>query len=537
MLRRATPVVLAACLASSCTCGPGTPGAPPERFLPADVEVALVVPETGRAARELAALHALASAFPGAADLASARGALAAQLGFDPLDPEALRGAGLEPRRGAAVGRWRTPAAGGGTAAAQVLVLPVRDADALDALVTRIARDRLGAGVRERADRGDLAIHVFRSAPGAPAALAFARVDGSALLAAGASAPDVVAEAAARAPEASLAGSAPFRAARAALGERYAAVVFLPPGSPRLRGLWMLKDGLAVGTSGAEGGVLLGAAVLLGAREPSFRALAAKGKARALAERLDPRASVVATWDGDPRALGQKLVPMFPRTERRRLAARGLEPQRDLFDPLAPGAAVALSLAPDLQLAELSEEAFRDDPLRLARFEAVLPLRDPAAALATSERLAGRPAPRGARPPPGPRVFRIPTGHGEIAWTVDDAERRVLVAGGPPGALDALRERLAGGGKGLEAPTRTAAEALEGGLGGAVVDVQRLVASVRALPDDAFGEGPTAFVMRTVVDKIVEPAARLSAVSVEGELAPGALTVHVALEARGSAAR
>jgi hypothetical protein len=536
--RRAAPslALLAACVvASGCTCRPGTSGAPPERFLPADVELALIVPEAGRAARELATLHALVAGFPGASDLASARGALAAQLGFDPLDPEALAGAGIEPRRGAALARWRRPGAGGAPTTAQLVVLPVRSADALDALVTRVARDRLGAGLREREDHGGHPVDVFRPAPGTPATLAYAVVDGSALVAPGPAGPDLVAEAAARTADASLGASAAFRTARAALGDRYAAMMLVPPGSRRLDGLWMVKDGLAVGTSADGGGVRLGAAVLLDAREPSFRALAAAGKARALVARLDPSAPLVATWDGDPAALGRKLVPLFPRTEPARLAARGLEPQRDLFDPLAPGAAVALSLAPDLQVTALSEEAFRYDPLRLLRFEAVLPLRDPDAALAASERLVRAPAPRRGTPPPaGPRVFRLPTAHGEIAWIVDAEARRLVGAGGAPGALDAVRERLARGGTGFEAPTKAAGDALEGGLGGAVVDVQKLVKAVRALPDETYGEGPTAFVMRSVVDRFVEPAARLAAVSVEGELASGALVVHVALEARGS---
>src|SRR4051812_39200461 len=84
-------------------CDGGRRAPPPERFVPAAVRAAVVVPASGRAAEELAALHASVSGFPGAGDLAGARGALAAQLGFDPLDREALADAGVDPRRGAAV--------------------------------------------------------------------------------------------------------------------------------------------------------------------------------------------------------------------------------------------------------------------------------------------------------------------------------------------------------------------------------------------------------------------------------------------------
>ena len=69
-------------------------------------------------------------------------------------------------------------------------------------------------------------------------------------------------------------------------------------------------------------------------------------------------------------------------------------------------------------------------------------------------------------------------------------------------------------------------------MGGGVLDVQRLVASVRALPDDAFGTGPSGFVVRSVVDRFLEPAARLAAVSGSAQLAADALVVTVDVEAR-----
>ncbi|HEY6001635.1 MAG TPA: hypothetical protein VIV57_02095, partial [Anaeromyxobacter sp.] len=94
----------------------------------------------------------------------------------------------------------------------------------------------------------------------------------------------------------------------------------------------------------------------------------------------------------------------------------------------------------------------------------------------------------------------------------------------------ALLARNEGGG--WRAPTDAAAAALSGGLGGAVLDPARLVAAVRAMPEEAFGTGPSGFVMRSLVDRLVEPASRLAAVSFRADLAEGALLLALEVEAR-----
>ncbi len=51
------------------------------------------------------------------------------------------------------------------------------------------------------------------------------------------------------------------------------------------------------------------------------------------------------------------------------------------------------------------------------------------------------------------------------------------------------------------------------------------------MPEEAFGSGPSGFVMRSLVDRFLEPASRLSALSVRAELAEGALVVALEVEA------
>jgi hypothetical protein len=536
VLRRPIRAALLVAALAILGCQRGRGGPPPERFVPAAVRAAVVVPAAGRAAEELAALHASVSRFPGAGELAAGRGALAAQLGFDPLDREALADAGVDPRRGAAVALLDGRGPRGPAGPASLVVLPASDAPKVERLLARIARDRLGATERAAETHGGVGAVVFRR-PGVPApALTYAVVDRTTLLTTHPDGPAVVASAAALDPAASLAGSAAWKLARAALGDGVAAIAFVPAGSRLLAGAWPLADGVAFGVSAGPGRLDARAAVLLGAREPSFRALAADGRAAPHVTRLEPEAPLVARWDGDFAALGRKLVPMLGARDRARLARRGVDLERDLFGVLAPGGALALSLPAWLALGGLTAEATRTDPLRALEFEAILPYREGADPGAAAERLA-RAVGAGRRGRGGDAaVTRLATPSGEIAWKVDRDAGRILAAGGRPGRIEALAARLAGdGGPGWKAPTARAGDALSGGLGGAALDVGRLVTSVRALPDEAFGTGPSGFVMRSLVERIVEPAARLAAISLRAELADGALVLAVDDEARAAA--
>ena len=540
--KRAAVLALLAALAPL-ACGGGRRGPPPERFVPASARAALIVPDTGRAATALAALHATVSGFPGAGDLAGSRGALAAQLGFDPLDPDALSDAGVDARRGAAVALLDAPGAQPGEVPATLVVLPAGDAPKLERLLARLAKDRLGATERSSEPRGGVSAVVFRRPGGSPAALSYVLVQRTALLTTHPSGPDLVAAAATLAPPASLGEHSGWKLARAALGEQVAAVAFVPAGSRLLEGLWAFKDGMALGVSASPNRLSARLAMLLGAREPSFRALAADGRGAALVSRLDPTAPLVARWDGDFAALGTKLVPMLSQRDRALLERHGLDLQRDLFSLLAPGGAVALSLPAHLSLGELTAEATRKDPLRAVEFEAVFPVRPGADAAAAAGRLAKavgaqRPHVRGrghARPPPDDGVVRVRTPSGEIAWKLDLAAGRLVAAGGRPGRIDALLARLAGSEPGWKARTPTAEAALSGGLGGVALDAPRLVAAVRALPDEAFGGGPSGFVMRSIVERAIDPAARLAAASLRAELAPGTLRLDLDAEALGEA--
>lgn len=517
-------LVLAAAGCARC----GRPAAvPPERLLPADVAQALVLPRLRSAQEQAASLVRAAQAFPAAAGLAGAIAGVQAQLGFDPLDPEAARAAGLDPERGLAL----AVAPDGG----RILVLPLGDEAALTATVGRLARERLGADRREVARQAGTEIAVFR-ASGRPSALALLVARGHALLAAGAQGPARLA-ALAGVPEAgSLDRSAPYRRARAALGPDPAAVLFAPPRSPALASWAPLREGAALGLSAGPRRLAAAAAILLGAeRSAAWRAAVGPAGPPADEVALPPcpaDAFVAARLSGDPAPALRRALAAAPGVEAA-LARAGLEPERDLLAALAPGAVASLSLAPTFEVAAVSrgrERAAARDPFRLVHLSAALAARDEAQARAALARLA-RAAPAlglsaSAVTVAGRRAWRL--SRGALALDVAVDGRRVLVGGGA-GTLAAL---LAGAGAAYRAPTPAAAAALQVGTSGAVLDFGRLVTSFRALPPSAYGSGPDAFVMRSLAERVIDPASRLSAGSVRAAATAEAARLDLLLELR-----
>lgn len=518
-----------AALAACARCG-GAAGPPPERFVPADVAAAVVVPELRGAARSIAEFYLTAQDFPGTSDLPSLRASLSAQLGFDPLDLGALREAGIDPRGGLAIG-FPAPLAGDAGPTSPLLVLPVANGAAADALVRRIAVDRLGAGERTVEAMGSAQVAIYRQRAGASPALAAANGQGCLVLSGGPSGPGAVARALSLAEGDSLAGSPAWREARRLAGEDAAMIGFVPPGSPALEGLGAVRGGAALGISAEPHHLRARLVALLGDEEAGLAALAGDGAGGALTARLDPAAAVVARFDGSPGALAARIMPLLPPVERAWPALAGVDLQRELFGALAPGGAVAISLAPRIDLTKLDARSLQRDPLRLVQFELVVPLADPARLTALSERIDRRARARSRGAP-----YSLPTESGEAAWAIDGG--LLVMAGGAPGRLASLRARLGEAAGGYRAPTDLARRTLaSGGLGALVLDTQNFAASVRSLPPEAFGTGPTGFVMRSLVNRFVDPAERIESAALRVDLEPGALLLSLDVEPRAKEGR
>jgi len=508
-----------ALLAACGRCGAG-PARPPERFLPREAQAALVVPSLGAAAGEWRGLFRAAQALPAAAGLAEAHAALTAQLGLDPLEPEGLATAGLDPARGAAAALLP----GGGV----LVALPVADEGRWDALVARLARDRLDAAHREREQAGAREVTFSRSV-GAPAALAYAVAERTALLSAGPEAPRIVAAAALRRGADALPGAPFYAAALEALGTGRAAAALWPPGSPLLKEARPARDGGAAGLRTGPFGLSLRVVLLLPPERAAAWREVAGGDGAASAGReelghLPADTFLAARFGGDPSALGRRLSYGLPPRLAAELQRAGFDLRADLFDLLAPGAALGLSLAPTFDVGAVARgaEAARD-PFRQVQLSAALRVRDGARLRAALDRLART---RGAGVAPragGAPGWSLRLGGGVL--DVQLAEERLWVASGA-GRLEALVA-----GRGYQPPTSTAIAALGTGGAGAVLDVAAFVRSFRALPEEAYGTGPDQFVMRSLADRVVEPAARLRALSLRVEVLPAAARLDLDLEA------
>ena len=531
-MRRALAVALCSLVLAG-GCGRKREYPPPERYVPADSPVAVLVPALHAAARQAGALYRTIARAPQAAQLAESHAAVKAQLGFDPLDPRGLEQAGVDPAGAAAavMGPGRTA----------MLVLPVLDLAKLDATVARLARDRMGATQRVTTKIRGVEVVTFRREPHGPAALGYTAVGPHALLASGPDGPEAVAAAALLPEEGSLWRSPTAARAREALGPGWLASVLVPAGSPVLADLRAARDGAALGLRAEATQLGIRIALLLSPeREAWWKALGGAGTATGSpVALLPPEAAMLLRWAGDPAEAARRLEPWYPQSVKKALAASKLDPVRDLSPAFGPGAAASLALAPTFTVTDFSSPRFdlrRSDPFSFLHLDAALPVRDPAMLRAFLARLqkAGRSlgvqvVPRG--PAAAPTGWTLSWGAARLGLSLSGDQ--LLVAGGAS-RLPALEARTAAGGPGFEPASPAARKALSAGLGGGVLDVEHLARSVEALPDGAYGTGPNAVVMRSLVSRYLEPAGSLASISLRLDLVPGAALVDLDVDGRSA---
>lgn len=540
-MRRASAVVLALCVAVAVTaggCGRKREFPPPERYLPADAPVSVVVPALGTASRQAGALYRTVAPAPPAAQIVEAYAAVKAQLGFDPFDARGLEQAGLDPAgaAAAALGPGRTP----------LLVLPVGDLSRFDANAARLARDRMGATERVGSQVQGVEVVTFRRTGSVTPSLTYAAVGPHALMAPGPTGPEVVV-AAATAPEAGSLLRSPFwERARAALGGDFVALVVAPPGSPAIGDVRFLRDGAALGirASATQLGLRV-AAILDPQREAWWKGLRPAGDASAapprLAGALPADASLLLRWAGDPGAAARQLDPWMPAGVRKGLAEAKVDLAGALGPSLGAGGVASLGLAPTFTVAEFSSPRFdaaRTDPFELIHVDAAIPVRDPAplrALLARLQKAKGKRALQVIPAPPAaggePSAWTVSWGKARLGLALSDG--RLLVAGGAD-RMAALQARAGTSTGGYVPGTPPARAALESGLAGAVLDVEHLAAAVAALPGSAYGTGPNAVVMRSLVSRYLEPAQAIATVSLRLDLAPGAALIDLDVEGRSA---
>ena len=117
-MRRALALAVCSSLLLS-GCGRKREYPPPDRYVPADAPLAVLVPGLGTAARQAGALYRTIAQAPQAVQLTEAYAALKAQLGFDPLDPRGMEQAGVDPAGAAAAALGLRIPGGAGAAGAR----------------------------------------------------------------------------------------------------------------------------------------------------------------------------------------------------------------------------------------------------------------------------------------------------------------------------------------------------------------------------------------------------------------------------------
>lgn len=506
----AAPLLALALALSGCArCGPPPAGPPAERWVAADAVGVLVVPELGELQRQAAALYATLLAMPGGGDLSLLRTGLGAQLGFDPFDPASVEAAGIDPRRGLAIAEL--PGPGGPGTGRPLLVLGVADEARLRGLAARLARDRLGAGEQGLENANGKPIDVWRRGAGAPALVALAITERTALLSTGPGSPDAVRAALALDAALSLAGSPAWRRARDAAGPGLSGLFYLPAGAPALGG-GPFPDGAVMGVSGAARSARLVVAGLLGANEARLRPLAGTGAGQAGPLALDPDTVLAARLSASPAAL-LALLPDDGADPR-------LSQARAFLAELQAGVDLGLSLSPRADLGGAVASRGAIDPFAVVRLELTGAVKDPAAAAARFDALARQ---LGGAATPG--RWRLGDGPTRVEWALTGGA--LALSGGPAGGLEALLARAARQAPALTPPP-AAAEALQGGLGGAALSGDNLVKGLKALPPDAWGTGPDAVMTRSMVEKLATPTGKGGGITLRADLPQGAL--RVALE-------
>jgi hypothetical protein len=481
-----------------------------ERVLPRGAVAVVVVPSAARLGERLTALEplkvlAFLAPTQGFSDTRAFTDALMGQLGVDLRKPQALEAAGIDPQ-----GPLGAAALVNGQG---VLAVPVKDPKRFQALVAGLAQSRLGAGVPQEQTVDGVAVRSFAPTSGGKPVVGYALAQGYALLASGAGVALLPGLAALGASD-SLAADQELTARRGRVGGAPDLYAWLPTGSPLLARL-PVTSALLTGRLAASGLVLeLDAPWKPGA--PEAPALEPR-QARALGPVLPADAFLTASYRGEP-ALAAAPA----------LAFLGLEELAGLAKALAPGAVAALTVAErpplDRGLSELS--ARTANPFAFVQLSGAVALASADAGLVALERL------QAAGPALGVRLERADRG-GAPTWLTTWAQGegvhlalrpdRLLFASPLP-RLDAL---LAADG-GVAGPEGEGALAVR-------LDLRRLAASVRALPESAWGLG--GFAIKGTAVRWLEAVDDLLAVELQATSQDGALRARLALDLQLGAPR
>lgn len=514
MTRRLSLAVALLALASCSKCGkkPDAGAAGIEAVLPRGALAVVVVPKLTEAGAALTLLEQVKVAgfvaplqgFPTAKAFVDE---VTRQVGLDPRSVAELEKAGLDPTRSMAAAVLLT---GDG-----YLVLPVKDAAALHARLEGISTSRFGAAAGGQQTQGEVTVKTFSKQQGLPPRLGYAIVGGWAFVGRDEMIPRLgqaaaLSETDRLSKEADLMGQVaalPPHVVRAWLGPQ---LVQATPLSDALVTAALGPNALEVRVTGRW------------KEKPELLSALTPQAAVGLEGALPADAFLVGRYSGDARGLASIASQLVGPNLARAFAEGGFDLEAQVLEQVKPGAVFALSLAdrPPMDRGVPSFDIRQTNPFSYAHLSGLAPVATAEVVMPTLEKVA-QVAPRfGAKlekqQREGKDVFFTTWSQGQ---GVHFAPRGASVAfASPVQRLDALLSSTA-----TSAAPSVAAEALS-----VRVDLTKLAASVRALPESAWGLGGFALKPGTV--RWLDATDDLKAVTVKAGAKDGRASLALTLE-------
>jgi hypothetical protein len=498
----------------------GTPETGVARHLPKSAEAAVVVPDLARLGGKVARLQRLkvasfAAQLQGIGSADAMVDSLVRQLGIDPRSRQSLEQAGVAPDLGLGVASLSGPGAPGTHLYA---VIGVKDEGRFRKTVETLARNRLGTQEVQEGQHGALKKVSFSR--GGQVVLSYLRSGAYAALFEGDR--PLALEAYAKLvadPSLSLGESAAYQEALRRLPKERDLIVHVPASAAVAQ-----RSFLSGGTVAAileEHAVRLRLDLPWPHGKKSIEGLRKKGGAKLLPW-LPPDAFVLAQFSGDPAQLEELASLLVGPYIRRALAKAQFDLKAEILDNLQPGVVLSLSVAESARLGAgmPSMDLRRTNPFRYVQLSALAQAKEPAKIPVTLEKVPELAKGFGAQVRPeereGKRLYLTHYAQGEGVHFAQAKDKVVLAS--PERRLSAMLERLAVEGpatkpKALGDPALE--RSLEAGALTAVVDLQQLAESVRALPSEAWGIG--GFAIKAATVKWLEAIGDLRAITVELE--------------------
>ena len=456
-----------------------------ERVLPKGAVGVVIVPALANAGQKLQIIEALkvtafAAQLKGFDDGKAFADALVSELGIDVRSAEALEKAGVDGTRSAAIAALVTGHA--------YVALPVKDEKKLHAALQTLATRRLGATTMGERHFGELTVKTFSST--ALPKLAYVLSNGYALVTDGAGV-DKLPGLGAMTESDSLASDKRYASELEKLPQERDVVVYLPTGTPLL---------VQAPFSAVTGSISLTASGLTVTANASWKgdpaqlaALEPQPSQKSLLGYLPGDAFLVTRYSGDASKLASWARQMLGPNLSRVFDEAGFDVKTQVLEQLQPGAVAALSLSerPPMDKGMPSLDLRQTNPFTYAHLSGAAGMKKPAEVVPTLEKIAALAPKFGAEMslrerPDGQKAMITTYAQGEGVHFAPKGD--LMFFASPVQRLDALVKSDGAGTLSLEGNDALAVS----------IDLNKLSASVRSLPESAWGLGGFAIKATTV---------------------------------------